>query len=259
MKIADIPEVFLSQLGVIKSISFPQQGHTSLVVKIETSEQQFIIKKTNHPLFNQWLYEEYKSLQYLASTKILVPKVYLFHMQEKSRWLLMDYIDGVSLRKFLSGSPNSKDRERIISHYGLCLKEIHESECPNELRNKCDSWIHSMLDKASHNLANYKVNGTEELLIRLKEELPETVENTLIHGDFHTNNVLVSNNKVVGIIDWPRAALGDPRFDVALAIRPKEGIFDKIRDRALFLEAYDRFIITDEEYRYFQEGLYSFF
>lgn len=260
MNINDIPRDLIDQMGVIKNISFPQQGHTSVVVKIETHEHQFIIKKTEHELFNEWLLEEYKSLQSLSYTGIPVPKVHAFQKHGKSSWLLLDYIDGISLRHFLAGKPNSKDREIVISQYGLSLKQIHETKCPIALNNDSDiSWLDSMFQRADYNLKNYKVNGTKELLLRLKREQPNPIGSTLIHGDFHTNNVLIKNNKVVGIIDWPRAACGDPRFDIALAIRPKKGVFDQVGDKDIFLEAYGRLDITEEEYWYFQEGLYKFF
>jgi aminoglycoside phosphotransferase len=259
MEIYDIPDTFIEQIGEIQNISFPRQGHTSIVVKVETHTHQFIIKKTEHGLFNEWLSEEYKALLYLSTSGLPVPKAYAFHVQDKSRWLLMDYIDGISLRHFLSDNPNHRDREKIISQYGLCLKQVHESQCPIGLRNNDQSWIDTMFMNASHNLDNYDVEGTEELLIQLKNDRLEPIENTLIHGDFHTNNVLVKNNNVVGIIDWPRTAFGDPRFDIALAIRPKQGVFDQTRDKEVFFESYGRLRISDEEYRYFQEGIYKFF
>ncbi|MBW5447688.1 phosphotransferase [Cohnella sp. CFH 77786] len=259
MDVQDIPVEIVDQIGAIQNLSFPRQGYTSLVAKIQTRDHQFIIKKTEHALFNEWLSEEYLALQYLSTTGLPVPKPYAFHIQDRSRWLLMDYIDGISLRHYLGSKPDLRDREKVISHYGLCLKKIHESQCPVELRKNDQSWLDTMLMKASRNLTNYHVEGTEELLIRLKNNRPKPIENTLIHGDFHTNNVLVNNNKVIGIIDWPRAAFGDPRFDIALAIRPKQDVFDQEGDQDVFFESYGRVRITDEEYRYFQEGLYKFF
>jgi aminoglycoside phosphotransferase len=257
MDIHDIPVELVDRIGTIQKISFPQQGHTSLVVKIETRDHQFIIKKTEHGLFNEWLWEEYRALQFLSATGLPVPMVYSFHIQGNTRWLLMDYIDGMSLRHFLLGKPNRTDRQQVIAHYGLCLKQIHEMQCPDDLRN--NNWLDTMLMKAQHNLANYAVEGTEELLVELKNDRPKPIRHTLIHGDYHTNNVLVNNNQVIGIIDWPRASFGDPRFDIALAIRPKKDVFDHEGDKELFLESYGRLSITDEEYSYFQEGLYKFF
>ncbi|MFD0698018.1 phosphotransferase [Paenibacillus sp. GCM10027628] len=162
MDIHNIPVEFVDQIGAIQNISFPRQGHTSLVIKIETRDHQFIIKKTEHALFNEWLTEEHKALQYLSTTGLPVPKAYAFHIQDKTRWLLMDYIDGISLKHFLGSKPNLWVREKVISHYGLCLKQIHESQCPVVLRKNDQPWLDTMLIKASHNLANYHVDGTEE-------------------------------------------------------------------------------------------------
>jgi len=44
----------------------------------------------------------------------------------------------------------------------------------------------------------------------------DTLEpSTLLHRDFGPDHVLVDDRGVVGIIDWERAALGDPAYDVA--------------------------------------------
>lgn len=259
MNVKDIPVELIDQIGKIRNISYPRQGHTSLVVKIDTSDHQFIIKKTHHNLYNEWLSDEYAALQFLSTTGLPVPHTYAFHTDSKSSWLLMDYIQGISLRHYLSDQPNLRDREEVVSQYGACLLQIHECPCPVELLKDESPWIDSMLMKARYNLDNYSVDGTEDLLVRLDRNRPLQIKNTLIHGDFHTNNILVKDNKVCGIIDWPRAGYGDPRFDMALAIRPKQGVFDQARDKEVFLESYGRLRITDEEYSYFQEGIYKFF
>ena len=37
----------------------------------------------------------------------------------------------------------------------------------------------------------------------------------LVHGDFGSNNVLVSSGAVSGVLDWSEARIGDPLYDVA--------------------------------------------
>lgn len=259
MKIQDIPIEIIEQVGDIKKIIFPRQGHTSVVAILETSYKKYIIKKTENDLYNEWLSEEYKALQYLYHTELPVPKPYAFYVENESRWLLMDYIEGISLREYLSKEPNLKDKEKVISNFGLCLKKIHECTCPIELLNDEEPWLDTMLIKAEYNLTHFDVDGTEERLKRLKEVRPKPVENTLIHGDFTIDNVLVNECNVVGVIDWSGAAYGDPRYDVALAIRPKYNAFDNERDKEIFLNAYGKLRITDEEYSYFEDGVYNFF
>lgn len=120
-------------------------------------------------------------------------------------------------------------------------------------------WLDTMLNKAEYKLTHFAVDGSEERLKRLKEVRPKPIDNTLIHGDFTIDNVLVNECNIVGVIDWSGATYGDPRYDVALAIRPKYNAFDNDRDKEIFFKAYGKLRITDEEYNYFEDGLYSFF
>ncbi|UYN99740.1 MAG: aminoglycoside phosphotransferase family protein [Devosia sp.] len=50
-------------------------------------------------------------------------------------------------------------------------------------------------------------------LARWSEDLPD--RRGLIHGDFGSNNVLVADGTVTGLIDWSEAKLGDPDYDLA--------------------------------------------
>ncbi|WP_215162035.1 phosphotransferase [Paenibacillus sp. ISL-20] len=259
MNIQDVPIEIIEQIGKVQKITFPRQGHTSIVAILDTSNKKYIIKKTENDLYNEWLSEEYKVLQYLYHTGLPVPKAYSYHVKNKSRWVLMDYIEGISLREFLSREPDLKDKEKAISNFGLCLKKLHECPCPIELQKHDTLWIDTILSKAEYNLTHYEVDGSEELLKRLKEVRPNPIDNTLIHGDYTIDNVLVNECNVVGVIDWSGAAYGDPRYDVALAIRPKHNAFDNERDKEIFFNAYGKLRITDEEYHYFEDGIYNFF
>jgi aminoglycoside phosphotransferase (APT) family kinase protein len=40
---------------------------------------------------------------------------------------------------------------------------------------------------------------------------------TLVHGDLHSENILVNNGKVVALVDFARAAFADPLVDAAIA------------------------------------------
>jgi aminoglycoside phosphotransferase (APT) family kinase protein len=93
-----------------------------------------------------------------------------------------------------------------------------------------------MLKQAEINLHQNKVDGTMELLKKLKENKPKEIKQTLIHGDFTIDNVLVHKRKIVGIIDWNQGAFGDPRYDVSLSIRPKPRAFESEIDVNIFLK-----------------------
>lgn len=259
MNIHELPKQIVDLVGEVENITFPRQGHTSTVAVLDSRNRKYVVKKTESVLYNEWLSREYKALQILKQTGLPVPNVHSFYCEKNTRWLLMEYIRGISLREFLAKEPSSKDKEKAIASFGLCLKQIHECPCPPELIKHDKPWLDTMLQQAEHNLNRYDVDGTAELLSQLQRTRPEPIENTLIHGDFTIDNVLVEDCNIVGIIDWSGAAIGDPRYDVALAIRPKPHAFQNERDKDIFFDAYGRLRISEEEYSYFEDGLYRFF
>lgn len=52
-----------------------------------------------------------------------------------------------------------------------------------------------------------------DLIAALAGHCPET--RGLVHGDFGSNNVLVDNARITGVIDWSEAMVGDPLYDLA--------------------------------------------
>jgi aminoglycoside phosphotransferase (APT) family kinase protein len=51
----------------------------------------------------------------------------------------------------------------------------------------------------------------------LAEHLPESLPNTVVHGDYRLGNMMVSPEKperIVAVLDWEMGAVGDPRADV---------------------------------------------
>ncbi|MFC0010564.1 phosphotransferase family protein [Devosia nitrariae] len=52
-----------------------------------------------------------------------------------------------------------------------------------------------------------------DLLHALAGHCPET--RALVHGDFGSNNVLVDDARISGVIDWSEAMVGDPLYDLA--------------------------------------------
>lgn len=78
------------------------------------------------------------------------------------------------------------------------------------------------------------------------------------HGDFTMDNVLIENNKVSGLIDWANGGYGDPRYDLALAMRAKDELFVSPRDNRAFVAGYGSDCLSLTDYRYFN-ALYEFF
>lgn len=67
----------------------------------------------------------------------------------------------------------------------------------------------------------------DDLTCRLAAAVPERTELSLVHGDFHLRNVIVSRDTgaVVGALDWELSTLGDPLADMGslLSYWPEPG------------------------------------
>ena len=261
IRIVEIPSEIQEYLKKINSISFPRQGHSSNVGLIETNHGFYALKRTKGELNCTCLIQEVTVINCLSQkTKLPIPKVKSFveYVSEKESWALIEFLEGETVRSALFKEKSKEKRHEIIYNFGKLLWQIHSTTCPTELIGE-RPWIDEKLCQAEFNLKNSHVDGTGELLEKIKSIKPQEYNQTLIHGDFTIDNVLVKNGVITGVIDWGGGAYGDPRYDVALAIRPKPNAFENEIDKQIFFEGYGDKIIDNNEYEYFVSGLYEFF
>ncbi|WP_246070454.1 phosphotransferase family protein [Paenibacillus kobensis] len=259
----EIPFEIMNELGAIRKTTFPRQGHTSDVGIIACDTGLYVLKRTKGRQYSEWLRKERSILTYVSRTSLRVPQVYHYSEHEEEdggiqAWLLMEYLQGESIRKILTDENDPAIRYNVFLNYGRSLRELHSTPCPAELMSG-ELWLDHMLNQAEHNVKHYKVDGTPELLNKLRNKKPNEMQQTLIHGDCTIDNVLVHEGAISGFIDWSGGAYGDPRYDISLAVRPKPNIFQSAEDYRAFYDGYGDKIITDEEYEYFEDGLYAFF
>lgn len=57
------------------------------------------------------------------------------------------------------------------------------------------------------------VGALVQMVMKGASRLPDT--RLLVHGDFGSNNVVVADGAVTGVIDWSEASIGDPLYDLA--------------------------------------------
>jgi aminoglycoside phosphotransferase (APT) family kinase protein len=123
------------------------------------------------------------------------------------------------------------------------------------------SWLNERLTTAASYIeAGFDLDADDppHLLEYLRANRPKLVPQTVIHGDFMWDNVLVQGDEISGIVDWGGGAYGDPRYDLALAILPHEDGELSDAEVATFYGAYGCDPLVEAEYRYFT-NLYGFF
>ena len=130
-------------------------------------------------------------------------------------WLVMSRLDGRPLWPEMLAADRPR-RARLWQRLGALLQQLHNTPVPVSLQSDA-GWIDRMLAQARENLA--WCDGTAERLADLHRRRPAPVAEVLIHGDLALDNVLVTEEDGLSLIDWPGGGPGDPlRHDIALAL-----------------------------------------
>lgn len=165
---------------------------------------------------------EYMILKWLDG-KFPAPQIIAFEKTTKKHFLLMTEVDGTTLEELFNQNVSI---EEIVTIYAESLKFIHNidiQDCPYKADDE------AMLLKAKENMElginienmeeEYKNLSVRELYDKLLLLKPKKHENVFIHGDYCSDNIIIKNNKLNGIIDVGRGGIGDKYKDIALAVR----------------------------------------
>lgn len=180
---------------------------------------------------------EYRILTALQNTGVPVPK--MIALTEDAAvsdvpLVLMSYVDGVVLDSVTKASAIGESVRASVGHsMTSALANIHRVDLESA----------GLLDLASHkpyaarqlkrwttqwaNSKSRDVPAIDSLAERLAANIPDQRELTLVHGDFHLNNVITSpsDGSIVAVVDWELCTLGDPLADIGglLAYWPEAG------------------------------------
>lgn len=245
-------------IGDFKEITLLEnQGCTSKVRKIISETKKFIIKSSYNERYREWLKNEANVLKQLSERKFhLVPKYIGFIDEDDASHIIMSYEEGEPLTLALDKATSIQEKKSLIKSFGQLIQQLHNSRILFDENIQNETWLECQLIMAEKYFYEGGTDGSLELLNKIKANKPKPIEQTVIHGDCTTDNVLVMNGKVKLFIDVAGMTIGDPRYDLALAIR-KFNMNQQLIDA--FYEGYTKYTISEEEFEYFNNGLYEFF
>lgn len=169
---------------------------------------------------------EYRILAGLQNTSVPVPKMIALTEDPSVSdvpLVLMSFVDGVVIDSVTKAEQLDADRRRRVG-LGLsaALADIHRVD----LESSGLADLASRKPYAARQLARWtkqwessrtrQVSGIDDLAARLAANIPIQHEVTLVHGDFHLNNVITAHDdgRVVAVVDWELCTLGDPLADL---------------------------------------------
>ena len=115
-----------------------------------------------------------------------------------------ELLNAVSVSKIIKSNPDNL--EEPVNHFVNMVKNIHsisneDMDLPSN-KERFKTWI----DFLRPHLPEDQIDRLFELV----DEIPET--NTLLHGDYHTNNLMVQNGEAI-LIDLDTLSVGHPIFE----------------------------------------------
>ncbi|HEU0192004.1 MAG TPA: phosphotransferase family protein [Mycobacterium sp.] len=148
--------------------------------------------------------------------------------------LLMEFVDGLVLDRMPVAESLTPQRRRQIglsmpatlakihavdiNEVGLDDLASHKPYAQRQLKRWAGQWEQSK---------TRELPDLDDLTRRLVAAVPEQQELTLVHGDFHLRNVIISETtgEVAAVLDWELSTLGDPLADMGslLAYWPEPG------------------------------------
>ena len=116
-----------------------------------------------------------------------------------------ELLNAVSVTKLIRNNPD--DLSEAVKYYVDMLKSIHATEVED---GEVPDMKEIALDWANF-VSAYIPENQGKKLISLIEAVPK--QNTLMHGDYHTNNIMVQNGEPL-LIDMDTLCMGHPVFEL---------------------------------------------
>jgi len=189
--------------------------------------------------------DEYDLLTKIFKSGVCVPKTLALEQNNKifgSPFMLMEKISGACIGHMYDIPPIYS--ESLVKDIAKKLSKIHLIPI-DKFTQSIDGGNCSSSDKALRWISSSESSWLELNLpsqvfsaafewLRLNAKLYDNGPRSLVHGDYGINNLLIKDEKVLGILDWEHAHIGNPAYDLGY-FHP---MADKLASWSVFLDAY---------------------
>ena len=172
---------------------------------------------------------EYRVMSALQGTQVPVPTTYAFCEDEGVLgvpFYVMERVEGRPYRFAVDIEPLGPERTRAISTRLVNVLATLHAVDPLTVGladfGRPEGFLGRQVRRWKQQLdASYTrdLPAADELYRRLSADVPPDGAAGIVHGDFRLDNVLTDDqDRLVAVIDWEMATLGDPLTDLALML-----------------------------------------
>ena len=160
-------------------------------------------------------------MQLVREVGVPAPKIYYVFSKEDDcgDGFVMEWLEGEALgRRILREEKYEKVRQNLAYECGRILARIHSIDVVESGLDKCLQSM-SPSDYVQQTWSRYKAFSIPQPMIDytgrwLMKNLPKNYRMTLVHNEFRNGNLMVSPERIIGVIDWEIAHIGDPMRDL---------------------------------------------
>ena len=202
---------------------FEMTGFTEMMTiektyrRIDVSDCEFIAKGANGAVYrydNETIVKQYfnrDSLPEIMQERENSRKAFVLGVNTAIPYGIVRIGDGYgSLTELLNATSvtkliraNTEDLSQSVAYYIDTIKEVHAIETQEGDLPDFKKWVLEWVDF----LAGYLDDARAKKMRTLIEGIPDS--NFIIHGDYHTNNVMIQNGEPI-LIDMDTLAVGHP-------------------------------------------------
>ncbi|MFX0206644.1 MAG: phosphotransferase [Candidatus Hodarchaeota archaeon] len=203
---------------------------------------------------------EFRTLTSLFNANLPVPEPLLWNKVSpilSRSYLVMKKVPGVLLSDYYWQITSENERDKLLSDFIQVLVDIHKFNWRNnfhylqipDLESNPYILVDNLISFPRKMIIENKIIELSHLIGWLEKNKVMSEKLSLLHGDFHMNNIIVTPNGKIVVIDWANIKLGDFRHDLGFAIVAASSTGEDASKK--FIELYKSFsgeTIYDIEY-----------
>jgi aminoglycoside 3'-phosphotransferase-2 len=194
------PVAILTKFGIVEPISVTIQkgGSDTAVWRVEQADK-VVALRVFHPEDQSVCEVEQIAMRIAAKANLPVPQVLAAEIWHDHPVLLLSWCPGRTLVEQLQLQPWSS--WSLGKAFGRMQAMIHAAAVPDSFAQQTADWV------------TWKSGDDLMLQQELRKQRSPSI--SLLHMDYHLQNVMVKDNSITGILDWTNVKVGDPRADYA--------------------------------------------
>jgi aminoglycoside phosphotransferase (APT) family kinase protein len=207
-------------------------GKSNLTYVVSDGHREWVVRRPplGHVLATAHdMTREFRVMSALQHTDVPVPRTFALCEDEDvtgAKFYVMERVQGTPYRRADQLRPLGEERTRLISQ--RCVDTLATLHAVDPVAvgladfGRPDGFLERQVRRWKKQLdasRSRDLDGADELHALLAGNIPVDQPPAIVHGDYRLDNLLVDDgDRVVAVIDWEMATLGDPLTDVALML-----------------------------------------